>query len=226
MKPSDAYIGVVDLFAIILPGAILTAFLAGATPILDDLAAVDTLPELTGTIGWVAFFFAAYTIGHFVFMVASQLDVIYEVYRKRRLADKEGNAYQTTSALQKEYLGGLGAGKPMETFSWALAMLDLNKPEVMSSVKRFVADSKFFRSFVVVLFVLGVGFLLKGLWLYGVLCILLMLPAFARYAERRYKSNEWAYRYVITLLASGKTENDSMKHAQYAILKLLADDGK
>jgi membrane associated rhomboid family serine protease len=57
-KPSEFYVGVLDFFAILLPGAVATAILAPrfGPMILGPLVAVPT----SGAAGWVAFLICSY----------------------------------------------------------------------------------------------------------------------------------------------------------------------
>ncbi len=65
-KPADFFIGVVDLFSIFLPGALL-AYLFLAVAGQDALDA--RLPFIHNTAAdWIAFFLAAY-LGHFAALV-------------------------------------------------------------------------------------------------------------------------------------------------------------
>lgn len=61
-KPSEFYVGVIDLFAILLPGAIATAILAPRIGhlVLGPLVAVPT----TEAGNWAAFLTCAYFLGH------------------------------------------------------------------------------------------------------------------------------------------------------------------
>lgn len=201
MKPSDLYVGVIDLFAIVLPGSIFTWFLVDEL----DLGSHGSLAATGPGAKWVAFLMVAYAVGHFIFLIASQLDLPYDLYRRWRWPDRERNAFRTASGLRKECTGGSGSIEAMNTFSWAKATLLLEKPAAYASVQRFEADSKFFRSLVVVLLLLAFGFVGVSRPMAGIICFALAVPAFFRYAERRYKSTEWAYRYVITLKEAGIT---------------------
>jgi len=74
-------------------------------------------------------------------------------------------------------------------------------------VQRFEADSKFFRSLVVVLAVLGPWAWLQGSLVLAGLCGPLMLLALWRYAEQRGKSTARAYWHVLALEAEEATSS-------------------
>jgi hypothetical protein len=68
-KPADFFVGLVDFFAILLPGAML-AFVLDKRVELSDLS----FPRLAFPEGWTAFAafaLVAYVLGHFVFVVGS-----------------------------------------------------------------------------------------------------------------------------------------------------------
>jgi hypothetical protein len=131
-KPSDFYVGVIDLFSIMLPGAILTWVCWarwGADP------AVQAFLPGRESGQWVAFLLAAFGVGHLVFMVASLVDLSFDWFRKRVLTwtlppfrrAVEESAYQAASALRTVGLAtepSAAAGSPAaRAETWARAML-------------------------------------------------------------------------------------------------------
>jgi 8-oxo-dGTP pyrophosphatase MutT (NUDIX family) len=97
-EPEKLFIGLTDFFAILLPGALLTY-------VIDALGLGRALigsryTNLTGPAGWVAFFFASYLFGHFIFLLGSWLldDYVYDKIRDatswrqiRRLVSEDRN---------------------------------------------------------------------------------------------------------------------------------------
>ena len=125
MKPGDLHLGVVDFFAIVLPGAIMVAY-------LDKLCARSyaqkMLPaEAFSEVGaWVLFALASYAVGHLVFLLASLLDeCTYNYFRARVWPDVPGDAYHRAKPLRNKELGTEDHDLPMNTFSWAKAVLQL-----------------------------------------------------------------------------------------------------
>jgi hypothetical protein len=70
-EPEKFFIGVIDLFSVLLPGALITYLFK------DDLGPFflgsDAYYQLNGASAWLAFFFSGYLLGHFVFLVGSAL---------------------------------------------------------------------------------------------------------------------------------------------------------
>jgi hypothetical protein len=89
-KPEDFYLGVLDVFSILLPGAVVTWT---AWVFLGLSTASQFVPQNEAG-RWVAFVLSAYAIGHIVFMVASQVDRTFDQFRKhvlRRLKNDHKN---------------------------------------------------------------------------------------------------------------------------------------
>lgn len=254
--PQKFFIGLTDFFAILLPGALVTYFLNQAG--IGQALLGNGFANLQGPAGWVAFFFASYLLGHFVFLVGSWLidDHVYDKIRAatpsqqvRRLASgkkrKEGKgrdeissplftwlakrlikgtsdyAVSQAAKIKERYLNLLDASPAINTFQWCKARLNLERPEALATVERFEADSKFFRSLLVVLCALvlwGLAFCAWALWTrtmpgpdpadWGngpavVLVSLALLPlAFWRYVDQRVKATNQAYWYILTLEAN------------------------
>lgn len=90
-KPGDFLIGVVDFFAILLPGAVVAFFLTGTAG-----AYAQHRPEIFGdnpsalwadARGWAIFAIASYLLGQIVYLLGSLLDWPYNVVRKFFMAE-------------------------------------------------------------------------------------------------------------------------------------------
>jgi 8-oxo-dGTP pyrophosphatase MutT (NUDIX family) len=205
----------------LLPGGVL-AYLA------KDRAAVllGHCPpfSLEGTEHWIIFLFAAYLIGHLVFLISAFLDEPYDLLRSctklgqnNRLAKgktlspwwmrtlarvlfkrKPDAALIQAVRIKSRALSALGASDAINAFQWSKARLLKDHGEGLVAVQRLEADSKFFRSFVVVLMLLTV-FAYRTKREYIGWCICLLIATVWRYADQRFKSTQQAYWSVITL---------------------------
>src|SRR5690348_766943 len=79
-EPQKFFIGVMDFFSILLPGAILTWLMK--EPLVELLGGEGASAELTGAEQWVAFGVVSYLAGHLLFLIGSWLDVVYDVLRR------------------------------------------------------------------------------------------------------------------------------------------------
>lgn len=234
LDPQKLFIGLMDFFTILLPGALLTW-------LLMDQAALLTLGsrcvQLTGATGWAAFLFASYLFGHLVFLLGSWLDEFYDwarrhtlnaqitrIARRGRLLPwparalvwlvfkRERNlAVRRASWIKQQALGPLQADDAINTFQWSKALLSADSPASLVVVQRFEADSKFFRCFTVVLLLLFIAWPWQDRWPAAGLpfVLILLLLALWRYMEQRHKAINQAYWSVITLTAKdGKLSVD------------------
>src|SRR5262245_38649552 len=176
IEPQKFFIGLMDFFTILLPGALLTYLLK------DDVGPLiigARYEGLAGAEGWIVFLFSAYLLGHFIFLLGSWLlDArLYDPLRKatpdaqvmelakggqlspvvvRRLAalvfkKNVDEPVRRASRLKEHYLDPVNATQAINTFQWSKARLTLEHAKAMAAVQRFEADSKFFRSLVIVL---------------------------------------------------------------------------
>lgn len=224
-EPQKFFIGLMDFFSILLPGALLTYLL------MDEVGPVvlgcDRYQELTDVKGVAAFLVASYLVGHLVFLLGSWLDIPYDWLRRRslnkqiiRLAHRgtlspwfvralcwivfkqeQDLAVNCAGKIKEQALKPLQAKKAVNTFQWSKALLAKEHPESLAAVQRFEADSKFFRCFVIVLLVLVGMWLLQQRWILGCSGMILIPFALWRYMEQRYKATNQAYWSVITLTA-------------------------
>lgn len=207
-KPSDLLIGIVDFFAILLPGALLS--LLGLKLARSHIFNSTVLPEITGEAqGWAAFIFFSYLLGHFIFLVGSHLDSLYDsTYRKYKIR-KGHELLDYVIETKKKQLGEENENM-INAYKWARANVQLRNPQAGSEISRLEADSKFFRSLIVVLFIMCIALLFKSAWLQSAICFLLMLLSFWRCFEQRWKFTTLTYQYFVALQKSqGEGSNES-----------------
>jgi len=227
-EPQKLFIGLVDFFSILMPGAMLTYL--GKDWVAMKIGTKQGLPLDSAEAG-VVFLFVSYLLGHFAFLLSSVLDEeVYDPLRawtdwgqiskrlakgnnlsarwQRRLAtsswllDKNADtAVMPAQWIKARALQGLAAEGSINAFQWCKARLTKDLPEGLLAVQRFEADSKFFRSFVVVLGALALLYAFQGKWLAAAVCSIGMVPALWRYIDQRFKSTQQAYWFVITLEA-------------------------
>jgi ADP-ribose pyrophosphatase YjhB (NUDIX family) len=258
-EPQKFFIGLMDFFSILLPGALLAYLLM---PEWGPIVLGARYQELTGAEGWAAFLVTSYLFGHVVFLMGSWLDEFYNWVRRytleRQIAllahkdrllpwfaraliwlvfKQERNlAVDCASRLRRHVLGPLRASGAINTFQWCKAVLNIESPASLAVVQRFEADSKFFRSFVIVLFLLAIAWpFSQQRPLAGIGIVLILLPLFLlalwRYIEQRYKATNQAYWSVITLISRGgkvafdrpTASGDGVTHAGGVVFRRRGD---
>jgi 8-oxo-dGTP pyrophosphatase MutT (NUDIX family) len=227
LEPEKFFVGLIDFFSILLPGALLTYVLMNrAGPVVIGS---DRYHALAGPEGWSVFLVASYLSGHLMFLLGSWLDEFYDWVRRHTLNTQistiarrgrvlplparaaiwlifrgERNlAVNRAVAIKQRTLGPLQAANAVNAFQWCKAVLTLENSNSLAVVQRFEADSKFFRSFVIVLLVLVVSWPLQHRWPLSGLAVVLAVLCLAlwRYMEQRYKATNHAYWSVIALTA-------------------------
>jgi hypothetical protein len=193
-KPSEFYVGVLDFFAILLPGAIASAILAqriGRIVVGPLIAVPATEAEV-----WAIFLTSSYFLGHLVFLVGSYVDRVYDVVRKRRNPYGNESAYQCATRIRNSLVDE-AESKSLNTFQWARSVLIAKCPAAAEDVHRLEADSKFFRSLLVVCALTSAVLFSSSKVLEGLVALALVAPCFARYYERRLKSTTQAYIHIV-----------------------------
>ncbi len=195
-KPSEFFVGVLDFFAILLPGAIATAILSQR---LGPFIIGPLIPSpASEAAGWTAFLICAYFLGHLIFLVGSYIDPFYNALRERFNPYGNASAYRCAMRVRDSLIDETEA-QALNTFQWARSVLLSKSPAAAEDVHRLEADSKFFRSLLVVCALSSIVFFSSGHMIEGLVAMALVLPCFARYYERRLKSTTQAYVHVVTL---------------------------
>lgn len=197
-KPSDLFIGVIDFFAVFLPGGILTYILyyfygsSIFTNIQLNQSEINNIPY------WIAYLFCSYLFGHIIFMFGSKLDFIYDIHRRKRNPYTDVLAFNRASLIMSKHLHKNDLDT-MKTYEWCISVLTINHPEALIEIQRLIADSKFFRSLVIIIPIISLLFFINKSPLLGIIVISFILPCYARYYGRRLKSTSRCYQYIITL---------------------------
>lgn len=199
-KPSEFFVGVIDFFAILLPGAIATALLAPRFS-----AAASALLQLPSSEAgqWVVFLVSAYFLGHLIFLLGSYLDPLYNWLRERWAPYDNESAFQCAKRLRDDLILETER-KALNPFQWSRSVLLIKCPAAAEDVHRLEADSKFFRSLLVVCLLATLLFLAEAAYSASAVALALVLPCFARYYERRLKCTTQAYLHLITLYRLGQ----------------------
>lgn len=254
-EPQKLFIGLMDFFSVLLPGALLTYLFADEVG--PSVLGRIRYEHLTGAQAVSALLVCSYLVGHFIFLVASGvLDELYDWARRHTLNTqivlfarrgkllpsivrvliciifkRERNlAVGRASAIKAKRLAPLRAKDAINTFQWCKALLTKESPESMVVVQRFEADSKFFRSFVVVLIILLGNSMVSGSWAKAGFGVVLIMLALWRYMDQRLKATNQAYWSVITLTAQQGSptlepetqRQDGLTHAGGVVFRTLA----
>ncbi|MEI7726540.1 MAG: NUDIX domain-containing protein [Bacteroidota bacterium] len=225
-EPQKFFIGLMDFFTILLPGALASFLLMDCAPVIID---AKKYSALSVEAKWMVFFVSSYFLGHFIFLIGAILmdEHVYDNLMKfplkkqvNRLAKggllspkwmrslagiliKPHTDEPRYRAIQikEHYLESLNSSSAMNAFQWCKARLTDENPEAMAIVQRFEADSKFFRSLTVILTIFLFVALCEIKLLTALITLLLIVLALWRYIDQRLKSVTQAYWYIITMEA-------------------------
>ena len=231
--------GVVDFFVILLPGALLTflfkdSFLwhkvsAPALPNIEEGFqewAVFILASYL--LGHFVFIVASYLDHAYDFLLGrdkenskSPFQILVrksKVFRDirdriRRLLITSSNPSQLPDCVKVFRNNRLGKASDdpdvINAFQWARTNILLRYPAAAVEVQRVEADSKFFRSLVVVLGIASIAVLINAAWPALVACIILTVLSFWGYVKRRWKSVTLTYTYYIASESMPTDESDA-----------------
>jgi len=155
--PQKLFIGLMDFFSILLPGALLTYLLMGE---VGPLVLADRYAQLADPQGWAAFLLASYLFGHLVFLLGAWLDEFYDwarrhtlnqqirlLARHRRLLHwyaralvwlvfkgERDLALQRVAKINQQALGALQAKDAINTCQWSKAWLAVESPESLGNL--------------------------------------------------------------------------------------------
>lgn len=217
MKPSDLFVGVIDFFSTLVPGAIAAFFLSSEMPTPAGWPSI----EHGSAEGWVVFAVVAYVLGHLIAAVGSALlDPLYDrVYvRWRRASSKlplgvrvglvvgksnlEDELLIAAKALKKQQLtwmagsANVRADDISNTFWWAGAVVRMQAPPGAAEVDALTAQSKLFRS--VVLLVPLAAFSTGWYWSPEIsIWVVVLLLSIWRFMGLRWGATERTYEYFL-----------------------------
>ena len=151
-KPGDVFIGVIDFFAIVMPGV--------AAALLVGWRLIEHAPE---AVFWVTLLVAGFVLGHVLNGLGSFLDVLlYDPFFKPAEPGRDKKPFATGKyfrandelyrlALQLSIRANASQGQdsgretkspPGGMFQWARTWLRLRSPEATAQLDRLEADSK------------------------------------------------------------------------------------
>jgi len=249
-EPQKFFVGLIDFLSILMPGALLT-YIVGDCAWARVFRGERLMP--TETEGWVVFLFASYLLGHFIFLMSTWIDAFYGLVSDSTLKTQikqlawhgrlmpwwrltllwlvfkqdRDIAVDCVGRIKKQCLDRIGGTAAMNNFQWSKARLAIEHPESLAAVQRFEANSKFFRSLVVVFGILILWYCEHSRFDLAGGCAFLLVLSLWRYMEQRHKATNQAYWSVITLdgknatltIPTAKPEPDHPTHAGGVLLQ-------
>lgn len=227
-EPSKFFIGLIDFFSILLPGALFTYVIKDR---FFSFVHITKRPfDFDVTEHSVIFLFVSYLLGHFIFLIGAKFldDFLYEkisaaqfskqvelILLEKRLSNKlmrwladhffkvySDRSLKKVSRIKTHYLSPLDASETINVFQWSKTRLNLKHQSALMEVQQHEANSKFFRSLIVVFCFLIPWSLWFHRWDLSLSILPLLILASWRYIEQRMKAVRLAYWYIISIEAA------------------------
>src|SRR4030095_3780572 len=161
-KPSDFFLGAIEFFAILLPGAALVYLVQPWTRQLVP----DALLPKDAAAAWVVFAVFSYVVGHLLHAITGQFDFIYDKFYLRRFQRNHYRAVElirrndldslkqdeslTSTLVARAHFQARGTNAGTSLYGGCLWLARLKNSPAAAEVDRLQADSKFFRSLTLV----------------------------------------------------------------------------
>jgi hypothetical protein len=211
-KPSDLFLGVIEFFAILLPGAALVYLVQPWTAPLIPRRLLTNDP----TTGGLAFGVLAFVVGHMLHALGGRFDKrIYDSWYLRRAEPNHHTAIEAAKAGDFENLTKdpklsttlfaralAAAGRDANgtsLYDWCLSYTRLRSPSAAAEVDRCQADSKFFRSFSVVMLVAMIVSAASRSPLGAVGSALILVFSLWRFCALRWEATKRVYEFYLLL---------------------------
>lgn len=197
MKPADFFIGVMEVFAILVPGAVLVYLLLLIAPGMGE-AALHPFKPASEIVKLSAYGVAAYVSGHLLHHLGSVLDDWYDrgfARYKRRFADEP--LFRHARAIVRADLGEDLDG--ISTFEWAGSWVRAHSDAAGAELERAGADSKFFRSLCILAAFGTPVFLAQFQMVAAVGSFALSWFSYQRFCKRRWDTTHRTYEYFVML---------------------------
>lgn len=198
-KPQDLFIGVIDLFVIILPGALL---IFAALRVLYEYP-LKPLPAVAWSdlAAAAAFVGGAYLLGHLVSYLGSWSEDAFHRVREKRVLEPDEKIRESVGKILAR--SGLPVTEKLNVRRWAATYLRLFDPAAAAHIERKDADRRFFRNVTVVLVFPVVAFLLRGKWPEALFWGALFAASILRYFDQQRKFTRDVFEYF--LLSTGSS---------------------
>jgi len=148
------------------------------------------------------FLLAAYLVGHIVSQISAYLDKwVYDKLNGTLVYNEEKHRrnVELVKTIRKEVYQDYTESKYLNNFEWSVNKLLKDLPEVIAEIERYTADSKFFRSLILIFPLLAAILWNQNKILFMWVCVALAAFSAIRYFHKRRKATETAYKGVIFL---------------------------
>ena len=198
-KPTEFFLGALDFFGILVPGAVLLA----AILILDPGSVKPLVQQLppTGLERTAALAVSAYLLGYALHVAGFAIDRVFDRTQHRFFNRHHGRElYNRVIQLKDAQLSA--ADSPLITgYRWALTNIRSRFPSWGTDVDRMTAHTALFRSMTLIAGFVTLSLLLKRSWFPAFLCAFTTGICLQLYLNLRWRSIRIVYEYYLALQA-------------------------
>jgi len=154
-QPSNFYISIVDLFAVLLPGSCGLIFTIYQLHINNhEMISIEQILNKYEFIIGFLFLLVSYFIGHIIHQIGSLVDdLIYDPY-KDLFYPKKKRLDKVKEIRERVYKHDIRKSNLKSTFEWSMLKIQSDETAVYNDVEKAMAESKFFRGLFVVAFLI------------------------------------------------------------------------
>ena len=189
-KPADIFINIVDFFAIIIPGGVLSY-----TIYHNYTITLDNIIQLRGYEYWVAFFFFSFFLGHIFSFIAEKIDKLWS--SNFWISSNEG-LWNTVINIRNR-IGKISDSNEISIYQWCRSILIIVSPEATADINRIVASADFFRNLYVVFPIAALLSFISFNYILGILFVVLIFPCLYFSHVGRHKLHKRICNHVIVL---------------------------
>jgi hypothetical protein len=148
-------------------------------------------------------------------MAGSELDTFYDQWRRRAKPKSSDATYRAANQIHKDVTPTL-LDSQFSTLKWAKSYVQIKSPAARVEIDRIEADSKFFRSLVIIAVAGTVHFLWRAdAWaMLGTLALGAL--SFSRFRDQRWKLTELSYATAVIIHATGASGGNGNQGAPSA----------
>ncbi|MEZ4702540.1 MAG: hypothetical protein R2834_19560 [Rhodothermales bacterium] len=140
-KPADLFLGIVDFFSVLVPGAILSYAVYAVYP-----SFVERIVPLDGNGAWFALLFFSFFSGHVIARLAEYID---KLWSSNTWLQKNEELWNAVFRIRED-LGRATDSYAISIYQWCRSVLIVVSPEAMADINAVIASADFFRNLYVV----------------------------------------------------------------------------
>jgi hypothetical protein len=196
-RPSEYFLGALDFFGILVPGAVSLVLLIAWYP--RPAEAVAAIINLTGNERVIGFAVSAYLLGYLLHSSSAALDRLLDAVQQRSFERFYGrDIYQRARELKAQQLPEQDVSL-IGTYRWALTSVRFLSPAWALELDRMAAHTALFRSMTLIVALTAIVQLGHKQWLASTMCAVLAAICTRIYQSLRWRNIRTVYEYYIAL---------------------------